>query len=50
MSDFAPPGAGPEYVLTLDCPDRPGIVHAVASFLVRSSANILESQQFDDRT
>jgi formyltetrahydrofolate deformylase len=50
VSDIAPPGAGPEYVLTLDCPDRPGIVHAVASFLVRSSANILESQQFDDRT
>jgi formyltetrahydrofolate deformylase len=50
VSDLAPPGAGPEYVLTLDCPDRPGIVHAVASFLVRSSANILESQQFDDRT
>jgi formyltetrahydrofolate deformylase len=50
VSDIAPPGAGPEYVLTLDCPDRPGIVHAVASFLVRSSANIVESQQFDDRT
>ncbi len=39
----------PEYVLTLACPDRPGIVHAVASFLVRSSANIVDSQQFDDR-
>jgi formyltetrahydrofolate deformylase len=39
-----------EYVLTLDCPDRPGIVHAVAAFLVQSSANIVESQQFDDRT
>jgi predicted amino acid-binding ACT domain protein len=42
--------APPEYVLTLDCPDRPGIVHAVAAFLVQSSANIVESQQFDDRT
>ncbi len=50
MSPSTPPSAGPEFVLTLDCPDRPGIVHAVASFLVRSSANILESQQFDDRT
>ena len=41
--------ATPEFVLTLDCPDRPGIVHAVASYLVHSAANILESQQFDDR-
>ena len=38
-----------EYVLTIVCPDRPGIVFTVASFLVHSSANILESQQFDDR-
>ena len=41
--------AHPEYVLTIACPDRPGIVFAVASFLVHSSANILESQQHDDR-
>ena len=39
----------PEYVLTIVCPDRPGIVFAVASFLVQHSGNILESQQFDDR-
>jgi formyltetrahydrofolate deformylase len=39
----------PEYVLTIACPDRPGIVFAVATFLVHSSANILESQQYDDR-
>jgi formyltetrahydrofolate deformylase len=39
----------PEYVLTIVCPDRPGIVYAVASFLVHSSGNILESQQYDDR-
>jgi formyltetrahydrofolate deformylase len=38
-----------EYVLTIVCPDRPGIVFAVASFLVHSSGNILESQQHDDR-
>jgi formyltetrahydrofolate deformylase len=38
-----------EYVLTIVCPDRPGIVFAVSSFLVHSSANILESQQHDDR-
>ena len=39
----------PEYVLTIVCPDRPGIVFGVASFLVQQSGNILESQQFDDR-
>jgi formyltetrahydrofolate deformylase len=38
----------PTYVLTLVCPDRAGIVHAVAGFLVRHGGNILESQQFDD--
>jgi formyltetrahydrofolate deformylase len=38
-----------EYVLTIACPDRPGIVFSVSSFLVHCSANILESQQHDDR-
>ena len=36
------------FVLTLRCPDRAGIVHAVSGMLVECSANILESQQFDD--
>ena len=36
------------YVLTLSCPDRPGIVAAVASTLANLGGNILESQQFDD--
>jgi formyltetrahydrofolate deformylase len=36
------------YVLTIICPDRPGIVHAVTGFLVEHGGNILESQQFDD--
>ena len=40
---------GAEYVLILSCPDRPGIVHAVAGFLVEHAANIVESQQFGDR-
>ena len=40
---------GPEYVLILSCPDRPGIVHAVSGFLVEQGANIVESQQFGDR-
>ena len=44
-----PAGSNPEYVLTIVCPDRPGIVFAVSGFLVQHSANILESQQFDDQ-
>ena len=36
------------FVLTLLCPDRPGIVHAVSGLLVQRGGNILESQQFDD--
>ncbi|MQA26125.1 MAG: formyltetrahydrofolate deformylase [Micromonosporaceae bacterium] len=38
-----------ECVLTIVCPDKPGIVYAVSSFLVQHSGNILASQQFDDR-
>src|SRR6201988_1187732 len=37
---------GREYVLTLSCPDKPGIVYAVASFLVQHSGNILASHQY----
>ena len=36
------------YVLTLSCPDRPGLVHAVSGYLFHRGGNILESQQFDD--
>jgi formyltetrahydrofolate deformylase len=35
-------------ILTLSCPDRPGIVHAVAGAIVVSGGNIVESQQFGD--
>jgi formyltetrahydrofolate deformylase len=45
MNDVA---VGREYVLTLSCPDRPGIVYAVSSFLVQHSANILASQQYGE--
>ena len=38
-----------DFVVTLDCPDRPGIVHAVSGFLVEHGGNIVESQQFFDR-
>src|SRR5260370_41513033 len=43
-----PSAAGLEYILTLSCPDKPGIVYAVSSFLVQHSANIIESQQYGD--
>jgi formyltetrahydrofolate deformylase len=41
-------GSARECVLTVICDDRPGIVHEVSGFLVRHSANIVESQHFDD--
>ncbi|VVE37586.1 formyltetrahydrofolate deformylase [Pandoraea anhela] len=37
------------YILKLSCPDRPGIVHTVAGFLVERGGNILDSAQFNDR-
>jgi formyltetrahydrofolate deformylase len=36
------------WVLTLSCPDRPGIVAAVAGLLADHGGNITESQQFGD--
>lgn len=36
------------WVLTLSCPDRPGIVHAVTGVLADHGGNITESQQFGD--
>jgi formyltetrahydrofolate deformylase len=38
-----------QYVLTLSCPDKPGIVHAVSSYLFMTGCNIEDSQQFGDR-
>jgi formyltetrahydrofolate deformylase len=51
VSEPAIPGQGPvtDYVLTLLCPDRPGIVYAVAKFMVDHDCNIVESHQFDAR-
>ena len=36
-------------MLTLSCPDRVGIVHAVAAYLHLAGCNVLDSQQFGDR-
>ena len=38
-----------EFVLTLSCPDRPGIVAAVAGLLAGRGGNIVESQQYGDQ-
>jgi formyltetrahydrofolate deformylase len=37
-----------DFVLTLRCPDMPGIVYAVSGFLLQHSGNIIQSQQFGD--
>lgn len=36
------------YTLTVACPDRPGIVHAVSGAILAGEGNILDSRQFDD--
>ncbi len=40
---------GREYILTLSCLDAPGLVYEIAGFLQRFGANIMSSQQLDDR-
>ncbi|KAI1870599.1 uncharacterized protein JN550_005142 [Neoarthrinium moseri] len=42
--------AGNDYFLTLSCPDKPGIVHAVTGMLASQKLNILDLQQYSDRT
>lgn len=38
----------PHYILTLTCPDRKGIVHAVSGFLLEHGGNIEEAAQYND--
>ncbi|QNE75719.1 formyltetrahydrofolate deformylase [Streptomyces finlayi] len=51
-ADSAPAAASDaeseQYVLTLSCPDKKGIVHAVSSYLFMTGCNIEDSQQFGD--
>lgn len=51
MSDDLQPQtpAPQQYVLTLSCPDKQGIVHAVSSYLFMTGCNIEDSRQFGDR-
>lgn len=38
----------PDYILTLSCPDRTGIVYRVSGLLLECDCNILDAQQFGD--
>ena len=38
------------FILTLSCPDQPGIVHAVTGFLKERGANITEAAQYNDQS
>jgi formyltetrahydrofolate deformylase len=38
----------PIYILTLSCPDRLGLVHAVSGFLLEHGGNIEEAAQYND--
>jgi formyltetrahydrofolate deformylase len=46
----AAPEPGREFVLTVSCADRRGIVHAVSGVMLEQSMTILDSQQFADTT
>ena len=52
MQQTAPtvPDPGREFVLTVSCPDRRGIVHAVSGVVLDLALTILDSQQFADAT
>lgn len=36
------------YILTLRCPDAPGVIHAVSGSLLKIAGNVLEQAQFTD--
>lgn len=39
-----------DLIATLQCPDQPGIVHAMTSAVLNCGGNIIENQQFTDNT
>ncbi|ARH89398.1 MULTISPECIES: formyltetrahydrofolate deformylase [Streptomyces] len=50
MTDLAASAtATVEHVLTVDCPEAPGIVHAVSRFLLEHGSDIIDNHQFGDR-
>ena len=44
------PATTVEHVLTLDCRESPGIVHAVSGFLLEHGCDIIDNQQFGERS
>ena len=53
LTKVAPAPAGPavqsEHVLTLDCAESPGIVHAISGFLLDHGCDIIDNKQYGDR-
>jgi formyltetrahydrofolate deformylase len=45
----AEPAAAVEQILTLDCPESPGIVHAVSAFLLEHGCDIIDIKQYGDK-
>ena len=39
-----------DLIVTLQCPDQPGIVHAITTAILECGGNIIENQQFTDPT
>jgi formyltetrahydrofolate deformylase len=39
-----------DLIATLQCPDQPGIVHAITTAILECGGNIIENQQFTDPT
>ncbi|MEY2842727.1 MAG: hypothetical protein RI920_764 [Pseudomonadota bacterium] len=48
MANTSAPHTPRTHVLTLSCPDRLGLVHAVSGFLLEHGGNIEEAAQFND--
>ena len=43
------PAAAVEHVLTVDCVESPGIVHAVSEFLLQQGCDIIDIKQYGDK-
>lgn len=48
MNKTPTPNTSKKLVLTLSCPDQPGIVHAVSGLVAGAGGNIIQSAQFGD--
>jgi formyltetrahydrofolate deformylase len=42
--------SGPHRILRVDCPDRPGLIHAITGVLSRHGVNIIGNDEFVDST